>query len=517
MNLKEAQLNDPSIAWILEAKSQSVNRPAWETIDLTSIIVKTYWNRWDQLHILNGALYHRWESDDGKQIRRQVVLPKSLTDTVIIKSHAGKTSGHLGVKRKFSRVKFHYFWYGMRADVRSCLRKCERCAKRKSPPKRNRAPLQQMKVCFPMQRVALDIMGPIPETEDGNRWILVVGDYLTKWIEAYPLVDTRAETVAKKLVTEFICRFGVPSELHSDQGRNFEANVFAGVCDLSGIHKTRTTPYNLKSDGLIERFNRTLINIIATMIEPNQKQKDWDLQLPYATFAYRSTLQESTGETPNMMMLGRETSLPIDLINEFPKHELGEELDYAEELRDRIQSAHERASEHLKASARRQKQGYDRKVSGRSLKEGDFVWVYNFAKKKGVCPKLESRWEGPSLILDKLSDVVYRLQRSKHSKKRVIHYDRLKIYEGEPIKAWTQPNLELEVLTPPTAPTNGTELEDVFGNNSVPEEGERIEVPPFTNDFDVNNVRGSLHDQSLAPRGERYPQRRHRLLPVRYR
>ena len=179
--------------------------------------------------------------------------------------------------------------------------------------------------------------------------------------------------------------------------------MYAGVCDLLGIHKTRTTPYNLKSDGLIERFNRTLINIIATMIEPNQKQKDWDLQLPYATFAYRSTLQESTGETPNMMMLGRETSLPIDLINEFPKHELGEELDYAEELRDRIQSAHERASEHLKASARRQNQGYDRNVSGRSLKEGDFVWVYNFAKKKGVCP-----------------DVVYRLQRSKHSKKRVI-------------------------------------------------------------------------------------------------
>ena len=145
----------------------------------------------------------------------------------------------------------------MRADVRSSIRKCERCAKRKSPPRRSRAPLQQIQVGFPLERVALDIIGPLPETKDGNRWILVVGDYFTKWIEAYPLVDTTAESVAKKLVTEFICRLGVPSELHSDQGRNFESNVFTEVCNILGIHKTRTTPYNPKSDGLIERFNRT--------------------------------------------------------------------------------------------------------------------------------------------------------------------------------------------------------------------------------------------------------------------
>ena len=153
----------------------------------------------------------------------------------------------------------------MRADVRSSIKKCERCAKRKSPPRRSRAPLQQMQVGFPLERVALDIIGPLPETESGNRWILVVG---------YPLVDTTAESVAKKLVTEFICRLGVPSELHSDQGSNFESNVFTKVCNILGIHKTRTTPYNPKSDGLIERFNRTLITMISTMIEPHKRQRD---------------------------------------------------------------------------------------------------------------------------------------------------------------------------------------------------------------------------------------------------
>ena len=97
--------------------------------------------------------------------------------------------------------------------------------------------------------------------------------------------------------------------------------------------------------------------MISTMIEPHKRQRDWDLQLPFATFAYRSTPQESTGETPNLMMMGRETALPIELTTETPHQEGGAETDYAEELRNRLQSAHARARDNLKASARRQKKG----------------------------------------------------------------------------------------------------------------------------------------------------------------
>ena len=101
-----------------------------------------------------------------------------------------------------------------------------------------------------MERIALDIMGPLPNTENGNKYVLVLADYYTKYVEAYAVPDERAETVARKLVDEFICRYGVPHEIHSDQGRNFESNVFQQMCRLLGIKKTRTTPYNPKSDGM---------------------------------------------------------------------------------------------------------------------------------------------------------------------------------------------------------------------------------------------------------------------------
>jgi transposase InsO family protein len=135
-------------------------------------------------------------------------------------------------------------------------------------------------------------------------------------MEAYPLPDATATTVALKLVNEFICRFGVPQELHSDRGTNFESEVFGEVCRLLGISKTRTTAYNPKSDGLVERFNKTLVNIVSVMIDPKRRQRAWDEFLPYATSAYRCTPQDPTGESPNMMMLGREVSLPIDLVTE---------------------------------------------------------------------------------------------------------------------------------------------------------------------------------------------------------
>ncbi|KAF0039034.1 hypothetical protein F2P81_009518 [Scophthalmus maximus] len=150
-----------------------------------------------------------------------------------------------------------------------------------------------------------------PCTSRGNRFMLVAIDYFTKWMKAYPLPDQEATTVAEALIQGMFSRFGMPSEIHSDQGRNFESQLFTTMCSQLGIRKTRTTPLHPKSDGLVERFMRTLGAQLALASAPDQG--DWDLQLPLIPMACRSAVQESTGCTPALLMLGRELRTPPEL------------------------------------------------------------------------------------------------------------------------------------------------------------------------------------------------------------
>lgn len=474
--LREGQLEDDSMSWVLKAKEGRSCRPDWETIANSTAAKKTYWAQWDQLDCKQGVLCRKWETSDGACVKWKVILPRKYRKEYLEAIHGGTTGGHLGVTKTLSNVKQRVHWSGVSGDVRSFIRSCDLCARRKSPSKRARARLQQYEVGEPMERVAMDLVGPLPKTIHGNQWILVVGDYKSKWMEAYALPDARATTVAQKFVEEFVCRFGVPRELHTDQGTNFESQVFAEMCSLLGIRKTRTTAYNPKSDGLIERFNKTLINITAMLIEQSKKSREWDECLPYATSAYRCTAQESTGESPNMLMLGREVTLPIDLTMENPNYPSCDEpkTDYAEKLRQNLQQAHERASECLRKSARRQKRNYDRKTTTTNLKEGQFVWLYDHSKKKGVSPKLQLRWMGPYLVVTKISDVTFRIQLSRRSKAKVVHVDRLKLYTGEDLRAWEyrlrvpeeefpfadSPNLSPEVIPEEISPASDETLSD---------------------------------------------------------
>ena len=122
----------------------------------------------------------------------------------------------------------------------------------------------------PLDRVGIDLLGPLPLTPRGNRHLLVIQDYFTKWVEVYPVADTTAETCADKLVNEFISRFGTPLSIHSDQGRNFESDLFQELCKLLEIKKTRTSPRHPSCNGMVERFNSTLIKMIKSYLEENK-------------------------------------------------------------------------------------------------------------------------------------------------------------------------------------------------------------------------------------------------------
>ena len=213
-----------SIQWVLEEKGRLTERPDWKVIS----------SKWDQLTVKYGVLCRRWESDDGRLVKWRTVLPEKYRLDLVRELHGGKSSGHLWVKKTTAKVCARFYWSGIHADVRSVIRQCNVCAKRKSSAKARKVQLQQHAVGTPMQRVALAIMGPLPESDKGNKYILVVGDYLSKWMEAYPIPEQTATTVAEKFVNEFVCRFGVPDVLHQTRAATLSLKYLQRFGVLSG-------------------------------------------------------------------------------------------------------------------------------------------------------------------------------------------------------------------------------------------------------------------------------------------
>ncbi|XP_011673856.1 uncharacterized protein LOC105442898 [Strongylocentrotus purpuratus] len=193
-----------------------------------------------------------------------------------------------------------------------------------------------------------------------------VGNDMTRWMEAYVIPDHKATTVATEYVNQFVCRCGVPTVLHTDQGQNFASAVFREIRSVFGIEKTWTMPYNPKSDELIERFNRTLFTIVSIAIESTRRQRNCNEKLPLALFTYHLSPQELTGQTANLLMLTRELHLPIklsaDLCNDDRELDRGLDTDHAENLRNKMSLAHERARENKSESFRKQKEVCDRKA-----------------------------------------------------------------------------------------------------------------------------------------------------------
>ena len=381
--LRSAQELDPDLAPLLEAMKRDNSKPDWNQISSTSRVTKLLWSQWEQLRVANGVLQRGWESTNGTETRWLNVIPLALRKSMLSEAHGAVTSGHFGVKRTLLRLRRCSYWVGMRRDTQEWCRVCEACAAKKGPQSKPQAPLQIVLVGAPMERVAVDIAGPFPVSASGNRYIVVVIDYFSKWPEAFPVPNQEAETVARVLVDGVFCRFGVPDELHSDQGRNFESTLFRECCQLLGIRKTRTTPLHPQSDGMVERFNRTLVQEMAKRCRHGQN--DWDLYIPSILLAYRTSEHEATGYTPAQLMVGRDLRVPVDLMFEKPPDVQAIcTTDYVRAQRNRMCNVRAQAAANLKISAETMKQRSDAKATMKPLEEGDRVWLYNPQRKKAL-------------------------------------------------------------------------------------------------------------------------------------
>ncbi|CAG2208721.1 unnamed protein product [Mytilus edulis] len=205
--ITEAQQNDEGIKLILKMKSESNEKPKWEEISVQSKELKTYWSQWDQLKLIDNVLYREWISNINSEMK-QLILPSCWKEEILKMLHDDPVGGHFGVHRTLSRVSSRFYWAGYKENIEQCCKRCEICNSRKGPQKRARGAIKQYLVGAPLERVTLDILGPLPITTSGNKLILVLTDYFSRWSEAYPIPNQEAETITTIFVV-LVCQDSV--------------------------------------------------------------------------------------------------------------------------------------------------------------------------------------------------------------------------------------------------------------------------------------------------------------------
>ena len=299
--LKQHQMEDkdlqPILNWLEEED------PTAEELYLCSPTTKALWLHKQQLQTKNGVLYYSWE--DPIENRLLLVVPESLKETVLQECHDAKFAGHLGRDKTLARLRQSFFWHNMPKDCEIYIKSCHICSKNKKLTRRQIAKLGCFHSGFPMERVHMDILGPFTPSEDNNKYVLMIIDQFSKWVQCIPIPEQSAKTVAENALKHFVSTFGCPITIHTDQGSNFESDLSKAFCTCLDVSKTRTTPYYPASNGAIERQTRTVLQMIRCYILDNIK--DWDKDLPIITIALHSMINKATGFSANMIMLGRKS------------------------------------------------------------------------------------------------------------------------------------------------------------------------------------------------------------------
>ena len=429
-DIAEKQRADPSIGPIYLAVEKG-EKPALEVRRTFNSETQALVARWNQLRIQAGLLYRAVIPPWQTRTIMQLVLPRSLRTEVLHQLHDLRVVGHLGIQRTVARVQQRFYWPGCTLDVARWCAACPQCAGRKGKPAPGRIPMQNIKVGAPFDMIALDILDTHRVTPRGYRYILVLSDYFTKWTDAFPLRRQTAEECAKLLLTRFVVYHGVPKRILTDQGTQFESTLFRSLASALGSEKVHTVSYRPQTDGQVERFNRSVLNMLSAFV--CDRANDWDQHLPFVLMAYRSSVHSSTGCTPFMMLHGREQNLPVDVMfptaaETGPGPQCGPE--YVEWMRRAIATAHEFARAHLDKAALRQKRGYDAHAKERGgFVPGDKVRYYYPPARQGN--KFGKPWIGPFTVVKKVTDVDYKIRRDSDPRRVIVtHLDHLKPYEG---------------------------------------------------------------------------------------
>ena len=425
----KSQEEDPDIGPVLRSLAKSSVKPDWGEISHLSTESKILYSEWQRLVIKNGMLYRRWESEKGDLCWLQLAVPRKYWELVLQNCHDHVTTGHSGSARTLYQCRLRFFWPRMKEFINLWVASCEVCQARKPPNKTAKAPLQQYLVGAPFEKIAMDLTEGYSETDDGYKYVVCFTDCYTKFTIAVPLRSMKASEICDAFMKHWLAYFALPLEIHTDKGSGFESALFHEVCTLLNVSKTRTTTMNPRSNGGVERVQRSLVNMLNCVAKDNPFQ--WDQLIWLCCLAYNNTINESTKLSPSMVVFGRHLRLPTDILAPWtPKDKWLGQVTYNEQYVLKLQKAlHEinvQARENLQLAKAKQGKYYNNRLVYHQYAKGDQVYYYYPVKGRNSSKESYFQWKGPLTIVAKISDCLYRVQQGPNTPSMVVHHNKLK-------------------------------------------------------------------------------------------
>ncbi|GJV22381.1 reverse transcriptase domain-containing protein [Tanacetum coccineum] len=410
--LKEKSISEVEVLAVVEEEGDTWMTPifkylAEETLPTDMKKARAIRRKSWRFAVINGILYKK--SFLGPWLRCVGPLQANY---VLREIHEGSCSMHAGTRSVVAKaLRTGYYWPTMHKDARTLIRACQDCQVHKPVPRNPQQKLTPITSPWPFYKWGIDIAGPFPEGPGKVKFLIVAMDYFTKWIEAKPVATITGNQIKKFVWDNIVCRFGLPGEIISDNGKQFRDDPFKDWCEKLCINQHFASVKHPQTNGLVERANRSLGEGIKARLEA--RSKNWMEELPHVLWAHRTMIKSSNGDTPFSLTYGTEAVIPaeigmptirtaeVDLVQNNEALEIN--LDLLEERRE------EAAIREAKSKAKMEKY-YNAKVRNTSFKPGDLVYRNNDASRAEDTGKLGPKWEGPYEVTEALGKGAYKLR-----------------------------------------------------------------------------------------------------------
>ena len=333
----------------------------------------------------DGLLYRLAVAHDGCVTKMKVIyLPSSMVESLLRAYHDDPISGHFGVQRTYLKIKNKYWWPKMKETIIQYVGSCLPCQQHNI--QRSKRPGQLFPIESPMgpfQFIGIDYCGPFKQTPRGNKYVLCITDYFTRWVTAIALPDCSAQTTAVAFFNGYICQYGVPLSILTDQGTHFRNNLMDSLAKLIGYNHIFSTVYHPQSNGMVERFNATFVPQLAKL--QDRVNNNWDEFLSPVVFAYNTGNHATTNYSPFQLQFGCEPRLPTDEPNDsftFPTPN-----DYYGQLKKSLGMMHDKAHNNIGNRQQQYKTHYDKRRPDPNYDIDDLVLIRIHGKRTKLEPK----------------------------------------------------------------------------------------------------------------------------------